>query len=577
MRQDNSKEMPRSNKLEKNICMKKISITFLLAFTAILTLFAAPSTGDLKKSIFTLTTYNADGSVRATGSYGVFISTTGEAVGPWSPFSGATSATVTDISGKTYDVETLIGANELYDVCRFHVNAKSTTPLALASTSAKEGNSVSVYAVDGKKIEPNEMKIVRTEKFMDKYTYYILPATETVYAAGLPFVNTNGQLLGLLQKSVTSDELHATDINFFKDLRISAFSINDPIYQQTGIRLEMPTDKKDALVMLIMANDQRDSAKYVSYIEDFIRLFPNETDGYSARAQLKVNAGDFTGADKDMQTAISKATNKAEAHAEYAKIIYQKMVYNPDTLYKGWTFDKALDETRQAYSLTPDPAYRHREAQIIYSQGDYKTALDIFTQLSQTPLRQNGEIFYEAAQCKTQLQAPKEEVIALLDSAIAACPQPANAIAAPYILARGGVYAEMGDYRKALADYNVYDTLMVGRASADFYYTRYQCEMEAKQFQQALNDLAHAAVISQYNPYYVAELASLELRFNKYEDAIQAANACIVQDPNSADAYIIKGIALVLSDKKAEGLECLQKAKDLGDERAQGYIDKYSK
>lgn len=554
--------------------MRKISFTLLLAFTAILTLLAAPSTGDIKKSIFTLTTYNADGSIRTTGNYGVFISAEGEAVGPWSPFAGATKATITDINGKTYDVETLIGANELYDVCRFRVNAKST-PMPIASAQVKDGNSVFLVSVNGKKIETNDMKIVRTEQFMDKYTYYILPATDKTYAAGLPFVNSDGKLLGLLQKSVTSDELHATDIHFYTDLHINGLSINDPIYQQTGTRLEMPTDKKDALVMLIMAHDQQDSTKYTSYIEDFIRLFPNETDGYSARAQQKVNAGDFAGADKDMKTAVSKADNKAEAHAEYARIIYQKMVYSPDTLYKDWTLDKALEETRQAYSLTPDPAYRHREAQIIFSQGDYKAALDIFTQLAKTPLRQNGEIFYEAAQCKTQLQAPKEEIIALLDSAIATCPQPVNTIASPYILARGGVYAQMGDYRKALADYNTYDTLMAGRANADFYYTRYQCEMEAKQFQQALNDLAHAAVISQYNPYYVAELASLQLRFNRYEDAIQAANVCILQDPNSADAYIIKGIALALSNKKAEGLECLQKAKELGDERAQGYIDKY--
>ncbi len=554
--------------------MKKITITFLLAFTAFITLLAAPSTGDIKKSLFTLTTYNADGSIRSAGCYGVFINTNGEAVGPWSPFAGAAKATVTDISGKTFNVETLIGANELYDVCRFRVDTKSV-PMTSTTSQAKEGNSVWLPAIDGKKVETVEMKVVRTEQFMDKYAYYILPATDKAYPTGLPLINSDGKLLGLLQKSVTSDELHATDIQFFMDLHISGLSIYDPIYQQTGIRLEMPTDKKDALVMLIMAHDQQDSTKYASYIEDFIRLFPNETDGYSARAQQKVNAGDFQGADKDMKTAISKADNKAEAHAGYARIIYQKMVYSPDTLYKEWTLDKALDETRQAYNLNPDPAYRHREAQIIFSQGDYKTALDIFTQLTQTPLRQNGEIFYEAAQCKTQLQAPKTEIIALLDSAVATCPQPVNTIAAPYILARGGVYAQMGDYRKALADYNVYDTLMAGRATADFYYTRYQCEMETKQFQQALNDLAHAAVISQYNPYYVAELASLQLRFNRYEDAIQAANVCIIQDPNSSDAYIIKGIALIQSDKKSEGMECLQKAKELGDERAQGYSDKY--
>lgn len=554
--------------------MKRITIILSLLMVWTLASVAAPSAGDLKKALFLLTTYNADGSVRTADTYGVFTSATGEAIGPWSPLSGAASATVTDANGKTYPVETILGANELYDVCRFRVDAK-TTPVAIASSQASSGATLFLVVPNGKKAETVETRLSRVETFMDKYAYYVFPSVEQSCSAGLPFVNAAGQLVGLLQKSGTSDDLHATDANFYMAQSVTGLSVSDPVYRQTGIRLEMPKDKKDALILLMMAGDQSDAAKYSRYVEDFIRIFPTEIDGYSARAQQKVVAGDFAGADEDMQTALRQAHDKAEAHAEYARVMYQKLVYNPDTLYKAWTFDRAIEEAREAYRLSPVPAYRHREAQITFSKGDYQGALDLFTSLTTTPLRQNGEVFFEAAQCKSQLKAPQSEVIALLDSAIYACPQPLTAIAAPYVLARGGEYDKAGEYRKALSDYNVYDTLMVGRASAEFYYTRYRCELQVKQYQQALEDIAHAAVVSGRDPFYVVEMASLQLRFNRYEEAIQAADICLERAPESTDAFIIKGLALIQSQKKEEGMQCLQRAKDLGDDRAQGLMEKY--
>ena len=132
-----------------------------------------------------------------------------------------------------------------------------------------------------------------------------------------------------------------------------------------------------------------------------------------------------------------------------------------------------------------------------------------------------------------------------------------------------------GQYRLALKDYNAYDTLMLGRANATFYYIRYQCEMKVHQYKQALNDIAHAALLSPEQPLYIAELASLQLRVNQYEDAIKTADLCLKYAPDNSDSYIIKGLALIQLKKTAEGLEALQKAKELGDSRADELIKKY--
>lgn len=99
--------------------------------------------------------------------------------------------------------------------------------------------------------------------------------------------------------------------------------------------------------------------------------------------------------------------------------------------------------------------------------------------------------------------------------------------------------------------------------------------MKVRQYQQALNDIAHAAVINPRQALYFAELASLQLRVNRFEDAVKAADLCLRIAPENSDSYIIKGLALMQLKKKDEGLQALQKAKELGDERADEFIKKY--
>lgn len=109
-------------------------------------------------------------------------------------------------------------------------------------------------------------------------------------------------------------------------------------------------------------------------------------------------------------------------------------------------------------------------------------------------------------------------MLELLDSAVAAQD---GVISAPYVLARGRMYDVAGEYRKAYMDYLKYDTLMHMNASADFYYLRYQCGVKIRQYQIALNDIAHAIVLNRNEPTYYAEMASLQLRVNQLDDAIK--------------------------------------------------------
>ena len=67
----------------------------------------------------------------------------------------------------------------------------------------------------------------------------------------------------------------------------------------------------------------------------------------------------------------------------------------------------------------------------------------------------------------------------------------------------------------------------------------------------------------------------MQLRVNRFEDAVKAADLCLNIAPENTDSYIIKGLALIQMKKKEEGLQALNKAKELGDSRADALISKY--
>lgn len=554
---------------------KNLIITLVISVCALLTYAQPASVKNVGKSIVTLKAYDADGLEREP-FYGFMIDTNGTVVAPWKPFAGASSVVAIDEKGNEISVETVAGVNELYDVCRFKLNGLKLQPLTVASKPVTKGNKVWLVQAPKGKDKATESEIEKAETFMEKYNYYVIAYNDAPAASGLPVLDDAGNVVALYLTSSDGLNKTAIDIQFIKDLQNAGLAINSTLFQNSCVRPELSSDKKDALLTIILAGQQGDNAKYEKYVNDYIAMFPAEVDGYSSRALLKVNANDFAGADKDMQEAVAKSTNKAEAHAEYSRIIYQKLVFNPDTLFTEWTLDKALDEIQQAYALDAQPVYKHREAQIVFSKGEYDKAYEMFMDLTKTSLN-SPEVFLEAAQCKGQLGANDEEILALLDSAVVACPKPYTSASASYILARGQQYDKMGEYRKALADYNVYDTLVVNRGSAEFYYTRYRCEMNVRQYQQALNDIAHAAYLNQSEPLYFAEMASLQLRVNRPEDAILASNLCLQLEPESTDALIIKGIALAQTGQKEEAIACLTQAKELGDERAPGLIEKYGK
>ena len=555
--------------------MKKLYIIINLLIVTTIAVAQPSWVKKATKSVFTLKTFAADGSLIAS-SCGFFTGEQGEAVSSFTPFKGAASAVVIDAQGKEMPVVCMLGANDTYDVAKFQVEAKKTVPLPLSTVSAQENTTVWLLPYRETKQVP-QGTIRKAEAFKTSYAYYTVALSMPEGTTSCPLMNEAGEAIGLMQQPyLQGDTLnYAVSALFADSLTINGLSLNDPTLSSTSIKKDLPNDLSQATLTLYFAQSSLDSAAYAQLINDFIARFPNAPDGYIYRAQAATNAKQFATAANDMEQAIKVADKKDEAHFSYSKLIYQKEIQMPDVPFEGWSLDKALEEAREAERLNPMAIYRHQQAIILFAQKKYQEAADIYAAIANSELR-SPELFYEASRCKAMQQDTLGQ-IALLDSCVAMFSQPYLKEVAPYLMVRAQVLLDAQRYRQAVADLNEYEKLMQTTVNANFYYLRFQAEVGGRLFQQALNDIDQAIkMVPQYDLYY-AEKASLQVRVGLYDEAIETAKECIQIAPDHSDGYLFLGIAQCLKDQKEEGVQNLKKARELGDSQADDLIEKYSK
>ena len=552
--------------------MKKI---LLILFTIHCSLFAFAQPGWVKKatkSVFTLKTFDESGALIAS-SNGFFTGAQGEAVSSFAPFKGAVRAIIIDAQGKELEVTGMMGANEMYDVAKFRVAGK-TQPLTVAAAIAPTGSNAWLLPYREMKKVPSGI-VRKAETFLNDYAYYTIAMQAPELAVSCPLLNDNGEVIGIIQPSASSkDSLsYAVSARFADSLKVNGLSLNDPALRQTRIPIEIPDNINDANLMVYMASGI-DSAAYIRLVDEFIRKFPKASDGYTYRAQFAAAHADFAEADRYIQQALKVADKKDEVLFSYARMIYNKNVYQNNVTYDAWTLDKALETTREASRLNPSPAYRQLEANILYASKRYDEAYDIYTDLARNSNLSAAEMWFFASSCKQQ-QKDTLARLALLDSAVSTFSKPYLKEAAPYLWTRAEARMDAGKYREAISDMNEYEQLMAAEVNARFYYIRHQAEIEGHLYQQALNDIERAITMEPKETVYYAEKASLEIRVGRYDEAMATAKECISIAPDNSDGYLFLGLAQCLKGNKKEGIPNLQKARELGDPQADGLIEKY--
>ena len=568
--------------------MKKILILPLLLFFLIQGSMAQTPkwVEKAKRAVFSVVTYDKNDKMLNTGN-GFFVSEDGLALSDYTLFKGAERAVVITSEGKQMPVSLILGANDMYDVIKFRVaiTEKKVPALIVAKTAPAVGADAWMLPYSTQKsIACVTGKVKDVSKVAGEYHYYTLSMHMKDKMVSCPVMNAEGQVFGIAQKSSGIDTVttcYAAGAAFAMAQKISALSLGDAALKKIGIRKGLPETEDQALVYLFMASSSLSGDDYEKLLDDFIRQFPANADGYLRRANYYAAKGkdDHAWYDKavaDFNQALKVAQKKDDVYYNIGKLMYAYQLSKPEKTYKDWTYDTALQNVRQAIAIDPLPIYIQMEGDILFAQQDYAGALAAYEKVNASNIA-SPATFFSAAKTKELAKGDPKEVVALMDSCIARCPQPITADFAPYLLERAQMNMNAGQPRNAMLDYDAYHTAVKGEVNDVFYYYREQAALKARQFQRALDDIVKAIEMNPTDLTYQAEHAVVNLRVGRYEEAIQILNNILKADPKYAEAYRLLGLCQIQLKKTDEACGNFKKAKELGDPNVDELITKYCK
>lgn len=567
--------------------MKKFLLSFIFVCLSVQWSMAqAPKWVEkAKRAVFSVVTYDKNDKILNTGN-GFFVTEDGVALSDYSLFKGAERAVIINSEGKQMSVDAVLGANDMYDVIKFRVaiTEKKVPALTVATVAPAVGAEAYLLPYSTQKDRTcTQGKVKKVTKIEDNYSYYTLDMRLKDKMVSCPVADANGQVFGLAQKASGQDTAsicYAAGAAFAMSQGISALSLGDITLRNIGIKKGLPDTEEQALVYLYVASSQVSQEEYVSLLDDFVKQFPDSPDGYLRRASTFVFSGkedaDFDKAVADMERALKVAKKKDDVYYNISKQIYNYQLGKPEKTYKDWTYEKALEYVHSALAIDPLPVYVQLEGDILFAKQDYPAALACYEKVNRSNLA-SPATFFNAAKTMEMMNADPKEIVVMMDSCIARCPQPVAVADAPYVLERAQMNMNAEQYRAAMLDYDTYFNAVNGQVNDVFYYYREQAAIKARQYQRALDDIAKAIELNPKELTYRAEQAVVNLRVGRYEEALKALDEALAIDPKYAEAYRIMGICQIQMKKQEEACASFAKAKELGDPNVDELIKKHCK
>ncbi len=565
---------------------KKIVIALFLSLLCQGAIMAQPKWVEkAKRAVFSVITYDKDDKMLNSGN-GFFVTEDGVALSDYTLFKGAKRAIIVNYEGEQMPVEAIMGADDMYDVVKFRVaiTGKNVPALALAQTPPAVGADVCLLPYSTQKSRTYTAgKVKAIDKVTDNYSYYTLTLKLADKRVSCPLVTMEGEVFALAQKASGQDTAticYGVDANYVMAQKITALSYSDAALKDIGIKKALPDTEEEALVFLFMASSQLPADKYMTVLQDFINQYPDSPDGYMRRANQRIlMSKDENSLDRvsdDLDKALEVAQQKDDVYYGRAKLISAFVIENPDRIYADWSLDKAVAEIREAIKVRPLPIYTQTEGDILFAKGDYPAALEAYDEVNHSELV-SPATFYTTAKIKEAMKAPSEEVLALLDSCVVRFSKPYTQEAAPYLFARAQAYMVANKPRQAVLDYDAYYDAVKGNVNDVFYYYREQAALKSRQYQRALDDMESAIALNPKDLTYRAELAVVNIRVGRNEEAVKVLQEALAIDASYAEAYRLMGIAQIQMKQKDAACASFAKAKELGDPNVDALIEKHCK
>ncbi len=537
-----------------------------------------------RKAVFSIITYNDKDEILRTGN-GFFVDSKGVGVSQYALFEGAQRATIVDADGKGFEVEAIMGVDDLYDVIKFKVAVdKSVEALVVNEKKLNAGDAVYLLGYATQQKEETIAGTIKEVSRIGDYNYYTLNLPLKDKMVSCPIMNQNGEVVGLSQEAIGEEATsisYAVDTNYIIAQSIGALSFNDLSLKKIGIKKALPDTEEEALVFLFIVSSQIQGEEYLSLLNDFIQKFPTNPEGYVRKASYYAfndinDEANLKEAKDIMAKAVNVATDKSEVYYSYAKLIYNYNLVQANEKPKGWALTDALELIDRGLEINNLSIYLQLKGDIYFADAKYQEAFDIYQQINNSN-EATSTSYYSAAKSKELLGAQPEELVVFLDSCIAHVSERPTEEEATYYLERAHVYSILNRHRDALKDYDTFYDVMGGRVNDVFYYLRGQVARDSKLFQKALNDFSEAILISPDEVVYHIELGATNLRVGRNDEAEKIFKEAIKIDPTYAESYRLLGVTQIQLKNNSEACISFNKAKELNDPLVDDLIQKYCK
>jgi tetratricopeptide (TPR) repeat protein len=490
-----------------------------------------------------------------------------------------------------------MGADELYDVIKFKVDAPKKTPVfPLAAEPQAVGAKVYMipYAT-AKKGVFREGVISEVSKVKNAFCYYktTLPL-ESDQFRNAPVVTETGEALGLMQEDVATKKKevsYAVSAGYANSLAVTSTGMLSTVYTRIGIRKAWPENAEQAGVSLYLLGSSQDAKTYLETLNDFIATFPDSPEGYLNRAShyayhrkdLAATASTdertcLSRSLEDYNTALRHSPSKGNVWFEKARVIYNVVI--SDTTLSGdrnWNLTAAMNTLQEAVKAEDKPLYHQLEGDIYLMQNMYEKAYESYGIVNRSEMATSSSFYWAARALENISGANIGDMIALMDSAIAKLGPDVTDEKLSYVLQRIDYKAQLSLHDETVKDYDLYYDMLKGNVGEIFFYYRGQAKFRSGNTAGALEDIQEALRRNPQEPDYLAEEASVHIRMEDYVKALASLDKALANAPDFSSCHRLKGVCLVRLGKGAEACEAFNKAQELGDPLASRLIREHCK